>query len=323
MSFTIRHVCIYSFDGDCRKVKFYKSGLNIITGDARTGKSSLIDILDYCFGRTECYIAEGVIRQHVSWFGVEVERQDDALFIGRRNPAASKTTSPDIYIRRGRHDDLPNYADLQKNTTREALIRQLTRFAGIAENENRPLTGTRGPLQATIRHALFLCIQKQDEIASRDRLFHRQGDQFIPQAIKATIPYFLGAVDDDHFLRQNELDDARLQLSKLEARKEAFERTTDITLQRIRRYILDARRVGLIEDDFESSDIELSLQMLKRCVSVDIHSPTIVSIENDLIIRLENEIKTLHQQLSSPLGMYQGLRESWDDSFRDRRSMIQ
>ena len=297
MSFTIRYICIYSFDGDYRKVKFHKSGLNIITGDARTGKSSLIDILDYCFGRTECYIAEGVIRQYVSWFGVEIEKQDDTLFIGRRNPDVNKTTSPDIYIRRGRYDNLPDFADLQKNTTREALIRLLTRFAGIAENENRPLTGTRGPLQATIRHALFLCIQKQDEIASRERLFHRQGDPFIPQAIKDTIPYFLGAVDNDHFLRQNELDIAKQHLSKLEARKLAFKSTTDIALQRIRRHILDARRVGLIEDDFESSDVDSSLQKLKQCVSIDIHSPTMVSTENDLIVQLENEIKTLHQQL--------------------------
>ena len=107
---------------------------------------------------------------------LEIENKNDVLFVGRRNPGLGKRTSPDIHIRRGQHDGPPEYADLHKNTTEEALIRLLTRFTGIAENENRPLTGTRGPLQATIRHALFLCFQKQDEIASRDRLFHRQGE---------------------------------------------------------------------------------------------------------------------------------------------------
>ena len=175
MSFTLRSVSVYSISGECRTVTFRSFGLNILTGRAKTGKSSVIDILDYCFGRSECYVAEGVIRQHVSWFGVEIENKDDVLFIGRRNPDFGKRTSPDIHIRRGRHDGPPEYADLHKNTTEEALIRLLTRFAGIAENENRPLMGTRRPLQATIRHALFLCFQKQDEIASRDRLFHRQG----------------------------------------------------------------------------------------------------------------------------------------------------
>ena len=104
MSFTLRSVSVYSISGECRTVTFRSSGLNILTGRAKTGKSSVIDILDYCFGRSECYVAEGVIRQHVSWFGVEIENKDDVLFIGRRNPDLGKRTSPDIHIRRGRHD---------------------------------------------------------------------------------------------------------------------------------------------------------------------------------------------------------------------------
>lgn len=297
MSFSLRSVSIYNSLGDRRTVKFHKSGLNIITGRAKTGKSSIVDILDYCFGRSECYIAEGVIRQHVSWFGVEIERNNDLLFIGRRNPDIGKRTSPDIYVRRGQYDDLPFYIDLHKNITEEALIRLLTRFAGISENENRPLSGTRGPLQATIRHALFLCFQKQDEIASRDRLFHRQGDPFIPQSIKDTIPYFLGAVDEEHFLRQNELDDARLSLKKLEARLDAMKSDDERTKSRIRGFILDARRVGLIDEDFETSNIEEALEALRGVMVADLQSPTIVPGFNDVIVRLENEIRTLHQQL--------------------------
>lgn len=297
MSFKLRSVSIYSVHGACRTVEFRKSGLNIVTGIAKTGKSSIIDILDYCFGRRECYIAEGVIKQHVSWFGVEIENEEDVLFIGRRNPGQGNRTSPDIHIRRGLQNGPPKHADLHKNITEEALIRLLTRFSGILENENRPLSGTRGPLQATIRHALFLCFQKQDEIASRDRLFHRQGDQFIPQAIKDTIPYFLGAVDEDHFLRQNELDDAKLSLQKLEARWSAMQDFGDLAQVGIRRHLLDARRVGLVDEDFETGDVELAIQELRRVLSTDLQSPTIISGAGDMIVRLESELRTLHQQL--------------------------
>ena len=297
MSFTLRSITVYSDNGECRTVSFRKSGLNVLTGRAKTGKSSIIDILDYCFGRSECYVAEGVIRQHVSWFGVEIENKEDVLFIGRRNPGPIKRTSPDIYVRRGHRDSLPRSADLHKNITEEALIRLLTRFAGIDENENRPLTGTRGPLQATIRHALFLCFQKQDEIASRDRLFHRQGEEFIPRTIKDTIPYFLGAVDEEHFLHQNELDDARLSLRELEARRNAMKSDDDRALARIRRFVLDARRVGLIDEAFEPVDVELGLRELRRVTELDLQEPTIISGASDVIIQLENEVRTLHRQL--------------------------
>ncbi len=296
MSFTIKSVSIYSFAGDLRTVQFSRHGLNILTGRAKTGKSSIIDILDYCFGRSECYVAEGIIRRSVSWYAVEIQNHDDVLFIARRNPDPDKTTSPDIFIRRGQYDEAPIYPELQKNTTEEALIRLLTRFAGIIENEHRPLTGTRGPLQATIRHAIFLCFQKQDEIASRDRLFHRQGDQFIPQAIKDTLPYFLGAVDEDHFLRQNELDDARQELRKLEAQKEALKRNSEESNQRIRRFILDAKRVGIIDQSFETQDNALALAELQKAASTEIDSPTILSDSADIIVRLQNELDTLHHQ---------------------------
>ena len=297
MSFVIRSISIYNARGKRRSIIFRASGLNIITGRSKTGKSAVIDILDYCFGRSECYVAEGVIRRYVAWFGVEVANGDDCLFIGRRNPESGKRTNPDIFVRRGDYPVPPSLSELSKNITEEALIRLLTRFAGIEENEHRPLSGTRGPLQATIRHALFLCFQKQDEIASRERLFHRQGEQFIPQAIKDTFPYFLGAVDQGHFLRQHELDEARRSLRALEAQRDALRIESKRAHSRVRRFLLEARRVGLVSDDFEVQDSHLGIQELRRVLTVDFQAPTIISSSSDVIVRLESEIRTLHTQL--------------------------
>ena len=66
---------------------------------------------------------------------------------------------------------------------------------------------------------LYSCVFKNRmKIDSRERLFHRQGDEQIPQTIKDTIPYFLGAVDEDHFIKQAELDVARSELRELEVK---------------------------------------------------------------------------------------------------------
>ncbi|WP_420615409.1 DUF3732 domain-containing protein [Candidatus Palauibacter sp.] len=298
MSFTLRSVTVYNAQGDSRTISFRQSGLNILTGRAKTGKSSIIDILDYCFGRPECYVAEGVIRQHVSWFGVEIQNQDDILFVGRRNPG-QRNTSPDIFVRRGAYDGPPEHGELRRNTTQDALIRLLTRFAGIAENENRPLQGTRGPLQATIRHALFLCFQRQDEIASRDRLFHRQGDPFIPQTIKDTIPYFLGAVDEEHFLHQNELDEATRLLRELEGRRTAATAADKRTLARVHRILNDARRVGLVDEGYGVTDVESGIGELRRAMAIDVRSPRIISDAGQVITRLESEVSALQRRLES------------------------
>ena len=297
MSFRIKTLSIYSHEGDVRTIKFNPSGLSIITGRAKTGKSSVIDIIDYCLGRGSYYIAEGVIRRSVSWFAIEIENGDDVLFIARRNPDAEQDTSPDVYIRRGLFEQLPNYPDIRKNITLDALVRLVTRFCGIAENENRPISGTRRPLQATIRHALFLCFQKQDEIASRERLFHRQGEDFIPQSIKDTIPYFVGAVDEDQFIRQKELDDARAELRYLESRRDAIARAASDALRQVNKYVLDAKRVNLTSAVFDASNVDAAIGELKRVISIDLGTPSSGDGPGSLIEQLQNELAALRKQL--------------------------
>jgi hypothetical protein len=64
---------------------------------------------------------------------------------------------------------------------------------------------TRRPLSANIRHALFFSFQQQSEIVSNLHLFHKQSEQFLPQAIKDVLLYFLGVVDDDYITKLDEL----------------------------------------------------------------------------------------------------------------------
>ena len=53
---------------------------------------------------------------------------------------------------------------------------------GIEENRfDPPAAATRPPLVANLSHALIHCFQRQDEIASKKLLFHRQGEEFLPQ----------------------------------------------------------------------------------------------------------------------------------------------
>lgn len=112
--------------------------------------------------------------------------------------------------------ETPQKAALFKNTTVSAVEKFLGSAIGISENEFRPEFPTRDPLEANFRHALILSLQDQNDIDSKQRLFHRQGEDFISQAIKDTLPYFLGAVDEDQLLKQAQLERARKHLRQLE-----------------------------------------------------------------------------------------------------------
>lgn len=294
---SILSIVLYSHKGELRTLTFKRDCLNVITGDSKTGKSAIIDIIDYCLGRGSCNVAEGVIRRSVAWFALEISNEEDKLFVARRNPGPGTDLGSEIYVRRGGFEQPPAFEELTKNIVEDELVRLLTRFIGISENEHRPVSGTRLPLQATIRHALFLCFQKQDEIDNRDRLFHRQGEQFIPQAIKDTIPYFLGAVDEDHFVRQNELDNAREVLRDLEQRvaRRGAQQTADIG--RVRRLVNDGKRAGVIGQDFEPVDNDLTIRTLEAASQIELSTPNSLPDFGDTINRLRNEQAILRESL--------------------------
>jgi DNA repair ATPase RecN len=41
-----------------KELPFRTGALNILTGASKTGKSAIIDIVDYCTGRSECNVAD-------------------------------------------------------------------------------------------------------------------------------------------------------------------------------------------------------------------------------------------------------------------------
>jgi len=297
MSFSLEAIVLYSHDGSQRVVPFRKNGLNIITGKSKTGKSAIIDIVDYCLGRGSFNVAEGTIRKKVSWFGLHISKGRDQVFVARDNPGPGASTGSKVYFERGAFPDYPDLEKISKNTTENSLKDFITRFAGIAENEHRPQTGTRPPLEADISHALWLCFQKQNTIASQDQLFHRMNEQFLPQAMKDTLPYFLGAVDESHFRLIGELDDLQKRLRILEAQELKEIQGVEISRSRVSRILTEGKKVGLIRQDYQAVDDSV-FQYLVSVASVSLDEPNILTDFGETIDRLLGEQATLQTKLS-------------------------
>ncbi|HBU97101.1 DUF3732 domain-containing protein [Thalassospira lucentensis] len=296
MSFSIKAIIIYSHNGKIREIPLRENGLNIITGKSKTGKSAIIDIIDYCLGRGAFNVAEGVIRQKVSWFALHLIRDQEEVFVARNNPGPGASVGAEVYLRRGKLESYPKLDELQKNITADALQKFITQFAGIIENEHRPETGTRRPLSANISHALFMCFQKQNTIASQDQLFHRMNEDFLPQAMKDTLPYFLGAVDEEHFLLLVEQEEVAKLLRTKEAAAAKVISTLDISKTRISRLINDAKRLGLLEQHIQP-DQEDIIDHLKSLAEFRFDDPAYIPDFGETISELRFQEKNIQQTL--------------------------
>ena len=254
MSFTISAIVLYSHTGQRRVLKFRQHGLNVITGNSKTGKSAIIDIVDYCLGRGSYNVAEGEIRRKVSWFGLHLQKNGDEVFVARDNPGPGASTGSKVYLQRGRIEGYPDLDEVSKTTTATSVSTFMTQYAGIVENEHRPTSGTRPPLSANIKHAVWLCFQPQGTVATKDQLFHRMNEQHLPEALKDTLPYFIGAVDEQHFRHLAELDELTSKLRLLEAQEAKRRQAVDLSRGRVVRMVNEGKRLGLIPQDYQAVD---------------------------------------------------------------------
>ena len=264
MTLQIRSIAVYPHAGELRTVDFRLGALNIVTGAPKTGKSALLDIVDYCWGRDECTVPEGEIRKRVSWFAVHFDKDGEGILLARKNPGLAGRASDEIYFARG-VDQLPADASgFHKNTTADGLKAQLSATLGISENIHVPEEGpTRRPLEASSRHAILFCLQAQDEVANRRLMFHRQGEQYVPQAIRDVLPYFLGAVDEDQLLALKRYQDVRKRLRRLERDHDEAQAVTRDASTAARALLDEARRAGLITPNAHPDDQSGVLRLLR------------------------------------------------------------
>lgn len=246
MSIQILDIVLYSHEGESRSLSLKPGEVNVITGASKTGKSALIDIVDYCLGSSSCRVPDGIIRRSVSWFGLRIQVADGQAFIARKCPDPSSNSSEECYIMLGADIEIPDYDNLTQNTNTAGIVSCASGWVGVAENIHIPPDGqTRNPLAATIRHGLMLCFQPQDEIIRRSQLFHSTDDHWKAQSLKDTLPYFLGAVDDDYVRNQAKLRDLKAKLRSILRQISEFEALRGEGVSKASALLAEARNLGL------------------------------------------------------------------------------
>lgn len=244
----IRELVLYGYNGEVRHLPFALGQVNIITGRSKSGKSVVGDIIDYCLGGDSCNIADGVVRDNVAWYGLLLQFEHERVFVARKNPDKGQQTTGVCYIDIGEKIEAPDNCDFSSNTNVSGIEESLTRRIGISENLNTPPEGqSRLPLAANIRHALYYCFQGQDEIAAKNFLFHHQSDDFITQAIKDTIPYFLGAISEEALALENERSILKRKLTLEKRKLEENQFLMGGGSERAISLIGEARQAGLID----------------------------------------------------------------------------
>ena len=243
-------LALYSHDGHRRILRLKPGALNVISGHSTTGKTALLDIVDYCFGRSGDSLPTGRIRENVSWYGVLLgDRHTPQLMVAR--PVPSGQTSVQAMLRAGVGIDLPEPEELEVNADRVALRGALDRMLGLGGFDIEQHGAQRDRLRASVSHAIQFCLQKQLELMSDRYLFHRQDDRDVAPDFEALFPYFVGAVDEQTLQAQRQAVDVRKRLRGAEQRYARADAAIDDLQRRDAALLIEARKVGLLSGEPE------------------------------------------------------------------------
>lgn len=220
-----------------------------IIGPNDSGKTAIIRIVEYVLGRNTCDIPKGVIRRKVAWYALKLKVKERALWVARRSPGADIGESDDYYILEGDSlGDLDPRA-ITANSTTDGVMRHLSALLGIPSNKLLPRRGSSLSLgEANIRHALPLCFQPQDVIASSSMLFYRQNEEWMSRDLRAALPYFLGIVDDEQLQAQQHARALVRQINQAESEIKGLQDAARGASEKGAAIVARATRVGMFSN---------------------------------------------------------------------------
>lgn len=245
----IQFLDLYSKHGDRRIVRFEPGQLNIITGESRTGKTSLIGIIRFLLTGGSPKAPAGPISNDVDWFGIGLTFESgQRVYIARPNPIAGKETSE--AFKGTYYDDYSISPDgpLRANANSDDIDELLATGTGLDRNVRVDPEFTSRNRSGGIKDALIYCFQHQSEIASADVLFNTQSKEWVPLTIRAMMPIFLGVIDHETYEKRQLLSDLKRQHRRL-AQQLANADAMDVRQSEAAAIVVESINVGLVPED--------------------------------------------------------------------------
>lgn len=257
----IKAIIIFNENDEKRLVPL-KQGVNIITGESKTGKSALVEIIDYCLCSTRCTIPKGKITDFSYLYVLVMGIGDNTYIIARYN----WDNGGKMYFSKEEKDfnykvlsleyfsekpTLP-YKDAQYEIEC-ALGLFVTNMATDADQQGK---------KASLRNMVSYLFQHQNLMASKFALFYRFSDYYKRKDIIDQFPVFAGMISQEYYSDLIQLNTLKAQLKQKYKKQKANEKSTAYIKENLSPLLTDY--FALLEKDF---DDKISAQKMLKMAS--------------------------------------------------------
>lgn len=287
----IKSVILYSKGNKRKIVDFNLTGITIITGKSRTGKSAITEIVDYALGSRKCHFPL-IIKETCSWTGILLKKNKTEILILRKVPEQGKKTSQDFCIKTKKNIEIPNSKDeIVRNMNLDQAKAKLESIFKIREINNTFFENEyKENKKITVRNLMPYLLQDDDIIISKSNILRGLNSEK-RQSIIDSSPYFLGAVSEEFVQQKFELTKLKKELAVLAKKIEEQKNWEEEKYNKADYLLYEAKQVGLVKEDKTNGSIK---DILSEIIFRD---SDIILEEENILNNLYNQIKTVEKNI--------------------------
>lgn len=246
----IKSIIIFDKNGEKRVVPL-KQGVNIITGESKTGKSALVEIIDYCLCSTRCTVPKGKITEFAYLYALVMLIGNSTYVIARYNwddggkmffsKEAEEFSPANLEINYFAEKTALSYKDV-KNEIECALGLFITNMATDADRQGK---------KASLRNMVSYMFQHQNLMASKFALFYRFSDFYKRKDVIDQFPVFAGMISQEYYSDLIQLNTLKAQLKQKQKKQKANEKSTTYIKESLSPLLTDY--FALLEQNFDGN----------------------------------------------------------------------
>ena len=245
----IKAIVIFNKNGEKRLVPL-EQGVNIITGESKTGKSALVEIIDYCLCSTRCTIPKGKITEFSYLYSLVMDIDDNTYVIARYNwddggkmhfsKEANGFEYNNLELSYFKEKPALPCKDVQ-NEIECALGLYVTNMTTDTEQKGK---------KASLRNMVSYLFQHQNLMASKFALFYRFSDFYKRKDVIEQFPVFAGMISQEYYSDLIQLNNLNAELKQKYKKQKANEKSTAYIKENLSPLLRDY--FALLEQDFDS-----------------------------------------------------------------------
>ncbi|WP_297430407.1 hypothetical protein [Clostridium sp.] len=194
----IKAIIIFNNMGE-RRIVPLKEGVNIVTGESKTGKSALVEIIDYCLCSSRCTIPKGKITDFSYLYVMPMIINTHIYILARHR----WEDGGKMYVIK--EDETFDVDKLELNYFNGKVLMAIKDAQYEIESAlglhvtNMSTDGEKNKKKASLRNMVSYLFQHQNLMASKFALFYRFSDFYKRKDIIDQFPVFAGIIGQEYY----------------------------------------------------------------------------------------------------------------------------